>query len=1018
MPKVSKLVSLKLEKHFNDARAEKNFVTSGEFKLKSESPVNQMAKIKQEYFASLIDIEKEKKKYYLKKYNAAVRENQRKFLEEVEGFLSGDEKSKASCNRRSARDDVEETDSASKADDKTTAVSDVDNEDENCLALNLDSKSEAGKSAVSKKTRMTILSSARSRSRILPEISVPISEGGKIKPKLKDSPKRKTTFLEAERVVRDANDVYAQASMQEINNIYKYRVRDHSLKTPQKVKEEFNKRDHARRFHVHLHAGTILKAPKLCADVGKILNMNEKRSLENEDNQVHDDEKVFVSEGSINLLPKGEGVLKHLPVLLGVEVESLTEEDADEYDGDKESAEVVIELEGGDHEHTKLEESEDEAGSAQSSEEATEERWDADVDGATISSADGKPAIKHRKFASKKERNEKHVMRRHSESSSSDEETVTETGTMETKSVTPLTFKRVESSSSEMSKQVPHSNLADEVSVSQAADDKRSDTDAINQVEQFQGYADHDSGEKDSRKAESTISGSQGLLGSVVSQLKEDESTEGLDERRDAQKEALLEDSASETEAPVTKSEQTLELASDINKESALEETSQKSDGAIVREDNTDDFFDDPVVKEDPEPKMEDENKPGSSITDDLKIEGAPTEENEQVSSAVIKYQETQQMEHVMQLSVNDDEKPTQQFDPETERQSEADNEIAPVINSAEEPVSVENKVESDDQREAPEKVSNDQPLDVSFGGNQVEAKDSSGSQEKSAEEKSKEEYVDTNDEATEKPKESLLKDQSLVEQTTGLEDKSVESNAEKVSSEIEKTENDDKTSNQIQVDENNSHVDIGATAADKVPESDNAITEEKAEEGNLSHGHEPTEEPVELLSDQTVANVGNEPEAVGVGSEDNHPPVDAPHKSETNESPISNSNNDSNERADSLQNIEINGELSEGVKQEDAVVEEASAEADIESKTESQTQVEGACDEKLKDVSINDQPNADADQLEVAVGPNDIDNPIQDPVPQADASAAPASEIAVTDATVEKYEVDGTDHKEEETSA
>ena len=698
MPKVSKLVSLKLEKHFNDARAEKNFFTSGEFKLNSESPVNQMAKIKQEYFRSLVDLEEEKKKYYLNKYNAALRENQKQFLEEVEEFL-GDCKGKTSSTKGTARSDADEVDGP-KTDKTTTVYSDSEDE-------NLDSKSEAAKSSVSKKTRMTILSS-RSRSRLLPEISVPICDGGKITPKLKDSPKRKTAFLEAERVVRDANGVYAEAQMQAINDIYRYRVRDHSLKAPTKGQNK-HRRDPAKRFHMHLHAGTILKAPKLCADAEKILSMNEKRSLEQEDRQPeYDDQKVFVSQkGNLfDLLPKGDGVLEHLPGLLGVDMESLAKDDADEYDGE-ESAEVVIELEGGDHEPTKTEDSveEGEGSAVQSSEEEATERWDADVDGATISSVEGKSPRKLRKFVSKKERDEKHASKRCSESSS-DEETVTETVTG-TKSVTPLAFKRVDSSSIEMSKQIPASTLQDEDSVSHPAEDRRSDTDAISQVQQVQERAvDVADQESLASKVESKTL-SQDV--NNAAQVNEEETVmeaqnQAIEEpRSDVKEVTVLEVSHSEDELQEQEKQKIKETTSEFQEK----DDEMESKVAVSSQNGADDFFDDVVISNDTEIKKE-EPMTQSSL-DETKLEKAPNEEIYQTLSAVIKEQDddvvlVQQSESVVRGC--NEKKLTQQI--ETEQVEEASQDIKREKN---ENMMCENKVLPEAMAE--EKTNSDPPVSV-----------------------------------------------------------------------------------------------------------------------------------------------------------------------------------------------------------------------------------------------------------------------------------------------------------------
>ena len=312
MPKTSKLVSRKLENYFNDSRVEQGFDVSQPKIDKSKD--REMLSLQKDYFEFLADVEIETRRHYIDSYRTQVRNEQEAALPNLEK-----EPEATDDQEGSPRNSIEHDHS------KQSAAKSSSGEG---------NSTKTGKSRKPTSTEKII--GLGKRYKILPQIAVPVTSGN-IKPKLQEHPRRKVPFLEADRIVTRANDVFSEVQRDEIHKIYRYRERDHRVLPAinSRVADEMNeksvprhqKRDTALKFRLALHPGTILKAPKLCEDVERILEMTEKRSVVESDKP--EDEKrpdAVGLNGKFNdLLPKGAGDCNHLSLLLGVEDESQTD---------------------------------------------------------------------------------------------------------------------------------------------------------------------------------------------------------------------------------------------------------------------------------------------------------------------------------------------------------------------------------------------------------------------------------------------------------------------------------------------------------------------------------------------------------------------------------------------------------------------------------------------------------------------------------------------------------------------
>merc|ERR1712226_844582 len=94
----------------------------------------------------------------------------------------------------------------------------------------------------------------------------------------------------------------------------------------QPKKRKVKKRETPLKFRLALHTGTILKAPKLCQDIEKILEKSERRTMEEKDEESDQEaeseyrEPTDLEGNFKEPLPKGAGDCTHLSMLLGVVV--------------------------------------------------------------------------------------------------------------------------------------------------------------------------------------------------------------------------------------------------------------------------------------------------------------------------------------------------------------------------------------------------------------------------------------------------------------------------------------------------------------------------------------------------------------------------------------------------------------------------------------------------------------------------------------------------------------------------
>ena len=374
MPKVSKLVSQKLENYFNDVRLEESFDTSIP-KLKSGADKDLM-ELKYEYlFGHLVGAEREKRREYLRRYKEKRRKDMEKLLNSL-GTIEDEEVNQNPTEEKNhesqdttgnkdvtldislpsdINDDirVENGRAKTKTDGEPIGTKTKSHNDRECDAKSTKSKLKARKydekSFKSMQSRRSAFIDAGSNAAYsqASEKKIPVTRG-KITPNLLDFPRRKVMFSEADRLVGYADEVFTQSELKQIDRIYgcgenHYGVLPPIVNNKQDIKkktqngdifESENKQKQTtrnrprthRRFRLALHQGTILKAPKLCQDVERILAWSECRKKGDSESVSSDSESEYRSavdlEGNFKEpMPKGAGDCSHLSLLLGVQDE-------------------------------------------------------------------------------------------------------------------------------------------------------------------------------------------------------------------------------------------------------------------------------------------------------------------------------------------------------------------------------------------------------------------------------------------------------------------------------------------------------------------------------------------------------------------------------------------------------------------------------------------------------------------------------------------------------------------------
>ena len=354
MPKVSKLITAKLENYFNDTRLEQSFDVSSNRLRKGTA--KDFLELQYEYLVEHVaEVENEKRKRYLREYRMKKRERDGKLLKELG---KNDKKGEPADGDKGSSAETEGKGREERRGSENE-VSDVPELDVRSNTSNKKSKktqdSKSVKSMQSKRstyndTRSTTSKTSKGKMRVLPELKVPVTSG-KIKPKLVDYPRRKMTYSEADRIVQVANNLFRETENKQIDRIYRYREREHRILPPineskdkkkaddkdvsdqddvdddddgAKKKTKVKKRETPMKFRLALHPGTVLKAPKLCQDVEKILEKSERRTLEEQEESSESEaeseyrEPVDLEGNFKEPLPKGAGDCTHLSLLLGV----------------------------------------------------------------------------------------------------------------------------------------------------------------------------------------------------------------------------------------------------------------------------------------------------------------------------------------------------------------------------------------------------------------------------------------------------------------------------------------------------------------------------------------------------------------------------------------------------------------------------------------------------------------------------------------------------------------------------
>ncbi|XP_075250109.1 uncharacterized protein LOC142342602 [Convolutriloba macropyga] len=354
MPKVSKLITAKLENYFNDTRLEQSFDVSSNRLRKGTA--KDFLELQYEYLVEHVaEVENEKRKRYLREYRMTKRERDEKLLKELgkndkKGEpADGDEGSSAETEgkgREERRGSENEVGDVPELDVRSNTSNKKSKKTQDSKSV----KSMQSKRSAYNDTRSTTSKTSKGKMRILPELKVPVTSG-KIKPKLVDYPRRKMTYSEADRIVQVANNLFRETENKQIDRIYRYREREHRILPPineskdkkktddkdvsdqddvdddddgAKKKTKVKKRETPMKFRLALHPGTVLKAPKLCQDVEKILEKSERRTLEEQEESSESEaeseyrEPVDLEGNFKEPLPKGAGDCTHLSLLLGV----------------------------------------------------------------------------------------------------------------------------------------------------------------------------------------------------------------------------------------------------------------------------------------------------------------------------------------------------------------------------------------------------------------------------------------------------------------------------------------------------------------------------------------------------------------------------------------------------------------------------------------------------------------------------------------------------------------------------